>query len=163
MPQGARQGAGDDLTGVRVHTGHVESSPLDPIPGYEPMWAQEPGLSDPGLVVSLVGCKGFCAGVSLTESGHIYFPVGVGFGPAGLSGTIVYADSMDNFASGWSVQAGGSVRSLKWMPSGGVSFNENLSAQAAGSFGVQSSPGVSITYGLSPSQIQQGWSILTGK
>ena len=63
----------DDLTGVTVHTGHGESAPLDPIPGYEPMWSSESGLGSPGLVVSVIGCRLGCVGITRPRAGMSIF------------------------------------------------------------------------------------------
>jgi hypothetical protein len=56
-------------------------------------------------------------------------------------------------SGGWSVQAG--PLDGKWMGSAGANADSFA-------LGVQSSPGVSVTYGLSMSQIKSGLSYLTG-
>jgi hypothetical protein len=128
----------------------VKSSPLDPLPGYGPDDARlDQGLGNPGLVASVVGCTEVyvCAGVTLTEGGNVYFPVGVG--TPGWSASIVEASDMDQYAGGWSVQS----------TVGRASFNGWRGAVGGnpGAFGmgVQSSFGVSVTYGATPSEVRE--------
>lgn len=136
----------DDLTGVKVRTGRVTSMPLDPLPGYSPDGTPEPPLGNPGMVASLVGCTQFfvCVGVTLTEAGKVYIPIGVG--TPGYSASIAETSDMDEFAHGWTVQGG--YGATRWVGSVGAN-------SGALGVGVQSGAGISATWGLSPAEAAQ--------
>ena len=139
----------DDLTGVRAPIGRVTSLPLDPLPGYGVDGRPDPGLGNPGMVVSVVGCTEllFCAGVTLTEGGNVYFPVGVG--SPGWSASIIETSDMDQYGGGWSVQSSvGRIGLGGWRGAAGG----NLGAVGVG---VQSGFGASLTYGATPSEVRE--------